>query len=149
MTKITKILTIVIIAIIIFILVLVVICLLDVFRKPEIVTDKTEYNLDGILKVKIKNNFTKNNICFSSCHPYYIERQKDEKWQIYPHLDCEYSNLINKCIDPGQIKAFEFVLPSSIDEEIHRLAIPVCIGCSVKQPFQEHKIFYSNEFIVK
>ena len=147
MTKSIKILVIAIVIIIIF--VFIVVYLFDTFRKPEVITDKTEYNLEDVLKVKIKNNFTKNNICFSSCHPYYIERQNDERWQTYPYLDCEYSNLVNKCIDPGQIKAFEFTLPSSIDEEIHRLAIPVCIGCGIKQPFQEHKIFYSNEFIIK
>ena len=40
-------------------------------------TDKTEYQPGENLKIKIKNNF-KEQICFSSCYPYLLEKKNGE-----------------------------------------------------------------------
>ncbi|MBZ9571895.1 hypothetical protein KJA15_00950 [Patescibacteria group bacterium] len=111
-----------------------------------VTTDKTEYEKGEVLKVKIQNNFRKN-VCFSSCYPYLLER-KNEKWESYKYAECYDLDSNGKCISPGQIKAFELTLPQ-VPGGLHRLAIPVCIGCKGEDTFKESKRFYSNEFIIK
>ena len=111
-----------------------------------IITDKTEYEAGGNLKVKIKNNFSKQ-ICFSSCYPYLLEK-KNEKWESYKYVECQKFNGNGHCLKAGQLKAFELTLPK-VSEGLHRLAIPICIGCKSEDIFREDKRFYSNEFTVK
>jgi len=112
----------------------------------SIITDKIEYNQGDNLKVKIKNNFS-GNICFSICYPYYLER-KNGKWEQYKYVECQEFNGNGHCIDAKEEKAFELTLPE-VPEGLHRLAIPVCIGCKSEDTFQEDKRFYSNEFWIK
>ena len=112
----------------------------------SIVTDKTEYEPGGILKVKIKNNFGEQ-ICFSSCYPYLLE-SKNEKWESYKYVECQKLNGNGHCMKAGELKAFELTLPQ-ISDGSHRLAIPVCIGCKSEDTFRENKRFYSNEFKIK
>jgi hypothetical protein len=117
-------------------------------QKGEIVvlTDKKEYEVGETLRVKIKNNFWEN-ICFSSCYPYFLEK-RNEKWERYPYVKCHRFNGNGYCIPARKEKAFELTLPK-VPEGLHRLAIPICIGCRAKDPFQEDKRFYSNEFWIK
>ena len=115
-------------------------------RDLSIVTDKTEYESGGILKVKIKNNFGEN-ICFSSCYPYLLEN-KNENWESYKYAECQKFNGNGSCIEARKEKAFELTLPEA-PEGLHRLAIPVCIGCQNEDTFKEDARFYSNEFTIK
>ena len=141
---------------ILFFLILLVIILLIVWmgwkgyqlQKGEILikTDKTEYEPGGILKVKIKNNFPEQ-ICFSSCYPYLLE-SKNENWESYKYAECQKFDGNGHCIKAGDLKAFELTLPEDI-RGIHRLVIPVCLGCKIEDPFKEYTRFYSNEFIIK
>jgi len=115
-------------------------------RDLSIVTDKTEYESGGILKVKIKNNFGEN-ICFSSCYPYLLEN-KNENWESYKYVECQKLNGNGHCMKAGELKAFELTLPQ-ISDGSHRLAIPVCIGCKIEDTFKEDMRFYSNEFLIR
>ena len=132
------------------IVLLIVVILIGINTSPKsqvnIITDKQEYQIGTPLKVKIVNNDGKK-ICFSSCYPYYFEK-KNEKWEDYQYENCPDSNLVEKCIAPKEVRAFELVIPQ-LDKGIHRLAIPACIDCSLKEKFKEDKKFYSNDFIIK
>jgi len=112
----------------------------------SIVTDKTEYEPGGILKVKIKNNFGEQ-ICFSSCYPYLLE-SKNENWESYKYAECQKFDGNGHCMKAGELKAFELTLPK-VSEGLHRLAIPICVGCKSEDTFREDKRFYSNEFTIK
>lgn len=120
-------------------------------KKPEyvgIATDKGEYETGNALRVKIENNL-KGNICFSSCYPYYIQKQKKNgDWENYRYVDCPKENIAEKCVEPKQVKAFELVLPK-IEEGLHRLVVLACMGCHFNEEFKEDQKFYSNNFIVK
>lgn len=119
----------------------------EVPEEVNVITEKTEYKIGDVIKVKIENNLKKN-ICLSSCYPYYLEK-KEEEWKSYYYVDCQNSDLAKDCIDSGQVKAFELIAPS-IEEGLHRLAISACIGCNLDEVFREDQKFYSNEFeIVK
>jgi hypothetical protein len=134
----------------IIVLIVVITLLFSFFQKEvKIVTEKKEYIRGESLKVKIENRLRENNICYSSCYPYYLERKNEEKWESYFYSKCKDSDLVKDCLAPGQVKAFELILPSLLNEEIHRLVLPACIGCVVQGAFREDKRFYSNEFIVK
>jgi len=132
------------------IILLVVIILIGIKAPPKtqvnIITDKKVYQIGSPLKVKIKNNDNKK-ICFSSCYPYYFEK-KNEEWKGYQYENCSGSNLVERCIEPKEVRAFELVIPQ-LDKGIHRLAIPACIDCGLKEKFKEDKKFYSNDFIIK
>ncbi len=110
-------------------------------------TDKTEYEKEGILRVKIQNNFGKT-ICFSSCYPYYLERKIDERWESYSYAECREFNSNSDCIDAKKQKAFELVLPN-VPAGLHRLAIPACLNCKIEDIFRKDKEFYSNTFLIK
>lgn len=120
-------------------------------KKPgsvEVTIDKGEYQTGDALRVKIENNL-KGNICFSSCYPYYIQKQKKNgDWENYRYVDCPKENIAEKCVDPKQIKAFELTLPK-VEEGFHRLAVSACLGCRFNEEFKEDQKFYSNNFIVK
>lgn len=134
------------------IILLAVITLLAVLIPPEVpkemnaITEKTEYKMGDTIKVKIENNLKKN-ICFSSCYPYYLERKNGE-WESYRYIECPDSDLIESCVNSGEVKAFEFTMPS-VGTGLHRLVIPACIGCSPGENFREDQKFYSNEFVIK
>ena len=83
----------------------------------------------------------------SSCYPYYFEK-KDGEWIGYDYENCPVSNLVENCINPKQAKAFEVVIPS-IKTGLHRLALPACLGCNIKDKFREDNWFYSNDFVIK
>jgi len=114
--------------------------------KLSVSTDKTEYNSDGVLKIAVRNNSRKN-ICFSSCYPYFLEK-KNSNFEPYSYSVCQAPNLNQDCVEPNQSKFFETALPP-VEAGLHRLAIPACVGCKIKNNFREDKKFYSNEFVIK
>ena len=123
---------------------------LSIFKSPylkvEITTDKAEYSKGEILLLTIKNNLEEN-LCFSSCYPYYLER-KNQDWKSYDYGMCNKANLAEKCINAGGFKTFEIDL-SSTEKGSHRFTIPGCINCEINGQFTESKRFYSNEFEIK
>ncbi len=117
-------------------------------KEVSVITDQNLYEIGAALKVKIEND-SGEKICFSSCYPYYFEK-KDEEWIGYDYEACPHDNLVEKCIGPEDIKAFELnIPPPPLKKGVHRLVIPACIGCSFNETFKESQRFYSNEFIVK
>lgn len=118
----------------------------EVSEEVNVITDAKEYGIGDVLKVKIENNL-KENICFSSCYPYNIEKKNGE-WNSYSYEDCVGSNLNENCIDSRQVKAFEFIIPS-IYAGSHRLVVSACIGCNVDEMFKQGQKFYSNDFLIK
>jgi hypothetical protein len=114
--------------------------------KVLITTDRTKYEAGSVLRVKIKNNSWEN-ICFSSCYPYYLEK-KNTKWESYKYVECHDSDGNGNCTDAQKEKFFELVLPKT-SEGLHRLAVPVCGGCQSEDFFKEEKKFYSNEFTIE
>ena len=119
------------------------------YRSEEritIVTDKEEYKPEDNLKVVIRNDSSQK-ICFSSCYPYYLE-YKNEKWESYKYVGCYSFNGNGFCIPAQKEKFFELTLPE-VPDGLHRLAIPVCVGCKSEDTFREDKRFYSNQFTIK
>lgn len=143
----TKILTGILVALILGIII---VCGLSIFKSPyskvEITTDKTEYSKGEILLLTIENNL-KEDLCFSSCYPYYLEI-KNEDWKSYDYGICDKADIVEKCINSGSFKTFEIDL-LSVEKGSHRITIPGCIDCNVNNQFGEDKRFYSNEFEVK
>lgn len=129
------------------VLVVIIFIVILLSQKVKVITDKKEYLAGDNLKVKIKNNLTKA-LCLSSCYPYYLEK-KEENWKTYPYGDCPETNLVENCIGVGQLKSFELELPTFLSKGYHRLTIPACLNCGLRQSFKEDQKFYSNEFIVK
>jgi hypothetical protein len=118
-------------------------------KTPEevnVITEKTEYKMGDAIKVKIENNLKKN-ICFSSCYPYTLEKKEEEEWKSYNYINCPSSDLVKDCINSGEVKAFELIVPF-FEEGVHRLYVPVCIGCKPDETFGEDQKFYSNEFVI-
>lgn len=137
--------------IIVGIIILIIIILLS-FLIPEkaesvsVVTDNGVYSTGDNLKIKIENN-SKDEICFSSCYPYYFEK-KESAWNNYRYSECPEEDKIEKCVEPRDVKAFELEIPS-VKEGVHRIALPACVGCKMNEAFNENGRFYSNEFLVK
>ncbi len=115
-------------------------------KEAKITTDKNEYPIEAVLKVKIENDL-KTDICFSSCYPYYFER-KDEAGKNYQYINCPDEDLAEECTNSSQIKAFELTVPP-IEKGVYRLAIPACVGCNLYDKFRKDQWFYSNEFTIK
>jgi len=115
-------------------------------EKVKISTDKNEYQQTDLLIVNI-GNYLNDKICFSSCYPYYIERQ-DSGWTSYSYSSCLTANVAEKCINPNDTKAFELAIPN-LQKGLHRIAVPVCMGCTAQNAFKEQSWFYSNEFLIK
>lgn len=118
----------------------------DVPEEVNIITDAKEYKAGDVLKVKIENNL-KENVCFSSCYPYNIEKRNGE-WDSYRYEDCLDSDLNENCIGSREVKAFELVVPF-IEIGFHRLGISACIGCNANEVFEEGQRLYSNDFLIK
>lgn len=113
-----------------------------------IFTYQKEYPEGENPKIKIKNNLGKT-VCFSSCYPYYLEKD-DGSLESYRYGRCPEPDLAETCIEPGQVKAFELILDKiKIEKGIHRIAVPACIGCAIQESFRRDKFFYSNEFTIK
>ena len=103
-------------------------------KNIDISTDKQEYTLGELLRVKIMNN-TKDKVCFSTCYPYFIER-KEENWIAYEYEDCSQQDTVDSCVESSQVKAFEFNVPV-LKKGSHRLMIQACVACQDNQIFKK------------
>lgn len=112
----------------------------------KVLTDSEDYTIGDKLKVKVENHLDEP-ICFSSCYAYYFEK-KESAWNNYRYKKCLEEDIINNCVDPEDVKAFELEIPK-VQTGMHRMALPACIGCTVNSVFNENNRFYSNEFIIK
>lgn len=113
-----------------------------------VTTSKAEYLEGENPKVKIENN-SKKRICFSSCHPYYLE-SNDGGFKSYGYGNCPKDDIIETCVESSQVKTFELVLDKAKTKKgVHRIAVPACLGCALQDSFRQDKFFYSNEFIFK
>lgn len=118
-------------------------------KKAVVKTNKIEYIEGENPKVIIKNKL-QDDICFSSCYPYYLERKNGKGYESYKYGNCLNNDVAEKCIDPGQLKAFELLLEGiKFEKGFHRISIPACIGCALEEGFRKDKWFYSNEFLIK
>ncbi|MBU2545397.1 hypothetical protein KKC65_03030 [Patescibacteria group bacterium] len=109
-------------------------------------TDGSDYSVGDKLRIKIENNLEEK-ICFSSCYPYYFEKNEGA-WNNYRYKECPEEDIIYDCVDSNKVKAFELEIPT-VKTGIHRIALPACIGCSADDLFNENNRFYSNDFNVK
>ena len=118
-------------------------------RKEVLVfTNQTAYSQGENPKIKIENK-SKKTICFSSCYPYARAKINDTSYS-YQYNSCPFPDVAEACVRPGEIKSFElFLYKIGVEKGAHRLAVPVCVGCSLKESFRKDKIFYSNEFVIK
>lgn len=108
---------------------------------------KQIYSKGEQVRITVRNN-TLEQICFSSCYPYYLQR-KDEDWKSYNYPDCPEKNLSIPCITSGETKQFEFTLEESLPSELHRIAIPIDKNGERGEEFGENKKVYSEPFDVK
>jgi len=137
-----------------FLILIVLICLVFVFlliaksQKLAVVTDKQEYNIGATFKIRIKNHFLGREICLSSCYPYFLEK-KTNVWKPYRYQGCPFLDRIEKCLRPGETRAFETHLPTGIISGMYRFSIPICNDCGLGQEFQETDKFYSNAFTIR
>jgi hypothetical protein len=137
--------------IIIILLVIILIAFLGVWsafhgQKVKVFTEKTEYKENDTLKLQVGSKLEQK-ICFSSCRPYYIER-KNKEWQSVTFDFCPEPSIVENCIEPKGVKAFQFVVPL-LEKGLHRISMPVCVGCSIGEKFREDEWLYSNSFLVK
>lgn len=113
----------------------------------SIITDKKDYEQNGILRINIENE-SDETICFSSCYPYYLQK-KDAEWKNYEYGKCPNEDVAQYCVSQKDLKGFAIYLFSyEIENAVHRLAIPACIGCAQGEAFREDTILYSNDFEV-
>lgn len=121
------------------------------WEQLKVITQKTEYTFkDGMIALNIKS-YVPESVCFSSCYPYYIQR-KDGSWEDYPSAECSKRNVVSECVSAFGLIGRGIELDkwqSFLKSDIHRLALPACIGCKVGEPFRTDKTFYSNEFQIK
>lgn len=112
--------------------------------KISALMDKDEYASGAEGKVRISNEFS-GNICFSSCFPFYFERESGGNWQRGAYGECGKDDLAEKCFSGNKIKAFKFTFPG-LESGSYRLAIPICSGCKEGDKFSSDKWIYTNIF---
>ncbi len=112
-----------------------------------IITERPSYTSNAELSLAVKD-ILPNRICFSSCYPYFFERQ-DKEWVAYDYNNkCDHPDMIESCLEPDYAKFFSILLPS-LDPGVHRILIPVAINREVGDFFHKDELYYSNDFIVK
>ena len=118
----------------------------SVAKSVNVITENHDYLIGDNLKVKIENNLDEP-LCFSSCYAYYFEK-KESAWNNYRYKKCLEEDVIDNCVQPHEVKAFELEIPK-VQMGMHRMALPACIGCTMEGIFSENTRFYSNEFLIK
>ena len=115
----------------------------------SIATFQEEYKKGENPKIKIKNN-SNERICFSSCYPYYLEKNNGSPLESYQYSVCPHPDIAEICMGSGETKAFEILLDKmKVQEGYHRIAVPACISCVLQGNFRQDKFFYSNKFMIK
>ena len=118
-------------------------------KELSVTTFQEEYSVGENPKIKIKNNLTER-ICFSSCYPYYLEKNNGSPLKSYPYGGCPHPDVAEICMAPREVKLFEILLDNmTLEKGHHRVAIPACIRCALRENFRKDKFFYSNEFMIK
>lgn len=137
--------------ILIIVLILLVLTTLGIlaWQNQEVIikVERDYYHNGGSLRLKLRN-YSLKEICFSGCYPYFLETKRTETWQAYSYEECPFLNTAERCLKPLGTKFFEVALPE-VEKGIHRLAIPVCLGCRSGGEFRESKRLYSAEFEIK
>jgi len=138
---------IIIIILVLLILVLIFAFLLKTSQSQEVIitTDKTEYGLNEVLTITVKNNLT-DSICLSPCSLGLLEK-KNGQWEIYDYEECKKPDECLERIEPKQAKSFEFDIYAT-EPGLHRMVLPSCINCQLGDDFREDERFYSNEFTI-
>ncbi|MEF8847336.1 MAG: hypothetical protein V5A57_02840 [Candidatus Paceibacterota bacterium] len=108
---------------------------------------KQMYQKGEVTRIRIVNN-SPEDICFSTCYPYYLQH-KEKEWNSYDYPACPEENLNLPCISPGEKKDFEFTLSDKLKSGVHRIAVPVNKRGEKGQEFKEDKKAYSDPFEVK
>lgn len=137
-----------IVAVLLVVLVVIALAVL-VWKNQKLVamTDKEEYSEGETIKIKIRSYFLNKEVCFSSCYPYFLEKQARD-WKPYRYEQCFFPDRIERCVKPGELVAFAIPLPS-VSDGLHRISIPICQGCHIGEEFRENIRFYSNPFRIK
>ncbi len=116
-------------------------------QKIIVITTEQEYINGQDLKLEIKNSFLNKEFCFSSCYPYFLEKNNGT-WRPYFYIECPFSDEVSKCIEPKKLSAFLISLPL-VNVGKHRISVPVCEDCLPGQSFHETSRIFSNEFEIK
>lgn len=123
-------------------------------KEPQevmITTDKPEYRLgeDLTITINVENNLT-DSICFSPlCSSFGLLEKKNGEWENLPFEECQKPYRAEECIEPKQVKAFEFSTLPELKPGLYRIPVFFCINCEADQTFEEDSRFYSNEFTIK
>ena len=118
-------------------------------KELSVLTYEKEYQAGENPKVKITNN-SPEKICFSSCYPYYLEKNNGSPLTSYQYGSCPHPDVAEICMEPKEVKSFEILLDNMVIEKgKHRVAIPACIRCVLQENFRKDKFFYSNGFMIK
>ncbi|MCX6765127.1 MAG: hypothetical protein NT148_01130 [Candidatus Nealsonbacteria bacterium] len=112
--------------------------------KTAAVMDKGEYKANEDGRIKIRNGFS-GKICFSSCYPFYFDKENSGTWQGVKYDGCVKDDLAEKCVDINGTKAFKCVFPD-LEAGNYRLAIPVCNNCNENDKFISNDWIYTNTF---
>jgi len=113
------------------------------------ITEKKEYKKGELLKISIRNR-DKENICFSSCYPYYYENKKQgDDWKSFDYVECKDKDSVKTCLESFKTKEFEITLPDNLNSGSYRLAIPICKNCKENEEFKAEKWFYTNNFVLQ
>ena len=111
-------------------------------------TDRAEYEKRKNLIVAIQNNFQEN-ICFSSCYPYFLEKKKGYwEWDGYRYGVCDKEDINTSCIESNQVKAFEIEL-SWARTGLNRLVIPVVLTVRWRNNLKKIKDFILMNSLLK
>jgi len=118
-------------------------------REEEVVIrlDREEYSRGEKARVSVRNWFWNSEICFSSCYPYFLQRENGS-WREYGYEDCNFEDKIVKCVKPFQKKIFQTTIPCTSDGT-YRISVPICKDCNLGTVFNEETRFYSDKFKIK
>jgi len=108
---------------------------------------KQIYSRGEGVTVTVRNNSLQQ-VCFSSCFPYYLQK-KDGEWQSYGYPECPEEDVNIPCLSAGEKKTLRFALEKEIKTGLHRIAIPINKGGEKGESFEEEKRIYSDPFDVK
>lgn len=109
--------------------------------------NKQMYNRGEEIRITVRNN-SFGQICFSSCFPYYLQR-KDKNWHSYDYPSCPEKNMNIPCLSSGQTRKFKFELGQSLQDGLHRIAVPINKKATAGEGFEEDQKVHSPPFEVK
>ncbi len=100
------------------------------------------------INIKVKNLLLSQELCLSSCYPYYLQRKNESgEWKTYEYAECPFEDKIETCISPLKGKEFKTSVPQ-VKEGTYRVMISVCKSCSMGERFKKEGDLFSEEFEV-